>query len=441
VSLTLSTLAETAFRSSAVARQLRNDARVHARCITTLTFEQRLQQYDKRTFTRAGLRFYDLYFPDGTCPPDAILNTFLELAETEGALAVHCKAGLGRTGTLMCCYIMKHYGFTAEEVRAHKLAGWTAYGERPPAEACPPQRAVRAAWLCPSARAAPRGACASAFLVRVCLQGDSGSICTAHASHVSSGARLHPRYPPRLDPRAAAALPQGAPGADVGARRHRPPRRRLRRHVLCAAAAGQQRRGRAAAAGAQAPVVPARHDAQPLAVERIGDTDALVVAVLRDVCEPDVARQRRQRCVGSRCGGCVAAGAGAAEHGKRCRGYWGAGAGAVPAAAAAPLAAPAGVCSAAALRAELVEKAQRAAAATPQPPRHSVSMSTRTRRTSSLSGQGGITGRPVTGVQVVRTVAANGQPRKVVQPVLPEHQLSLGDKRSIGALRSFTGLR
>lgn len=31
-------------------------------------------------------------------------------------MAVHCKAGLGRTGVLICLYIMKHYRFTAEEV-------------------------------------------------------------------------------------------------------------------------------------------------------------------------------------------------------------------------------------------------------------------------------------------------------------------------------------
>lgn len=36
-----------------------------------------------------------------------------------GALAVHCKAGLGRTGVLICAYMIKHYGFTAEEAMGY----------------------------------------------------------------------------------------------------------------------------------------------------------------------------------------------------------------------------------------------------------------------------------------------------------------------------------
>ncbi|KAG6550352.1 hypothetical protein Mapa_008315 [Marchantia paleacea] len=73
--------------------------------------------YDRRRFADQGIAHYDLYFPDGSCPTDRVLKRFLEIVEeTPGALAVHCKAGLGRTGVLIGCYIMKHYRFTCTEV-------------------------------------------------------------------------------------------------------------------------------------------------------------------------------------------------------------------------------------------------------------------------------------------------------------------------------------
>jgi len=57
-----------------------------------------------------------LYFPDGSVPSMEIVEKFLELTEaTNGAIAVHCKAGLGRTGTLIGCYAMKHYYFPAAD--------------------------------------------------------------------------------------------------------------------------------------------------------------------------------------------------------------------------------------------------------------------------------------------------------------------------------------
>ncbi|XP_032678720.1 dual specificity protein phosphatase CDC14C isoform X4 [Odontomachus brunneus] len=75
--------------------------------------------YDASSFTDAGFNHKDLFFVDGSTPTDSIMHQFLKIAENaSGAVAVHCKAGLGRTGSLIGCYIMKHYHLTAHETIA-----------------------------------------------------------------------------------------------------------------------------------------------------------------------------------------------------------------------------------------------------------------------------------------------------------------------------------
>jgi len=72
--------------------------------------------YDKDSFTKHGFEHHDLYFTDGTTPSRFIVRRFLEICENaKGVVAIHCKAGLGRTGSLIGCYIMKHYQWTAQE--------------------------------------------------------------------------------------------------------------------------------------------------------------------------------------------------------------------------------------------------------------------------------------------------------------------------------------
>jgi len=72
------------------------------------------KSYDEGRFINQGIKHVDLEFRDGSVPPQEIVSKFLYIAEKEtGAMAVHCKAGLGRTGTLIGLYAMKHYKFPA----------------------------------------------------------------------------------------------------------------------------------------------------------------------------------------------------------------------------------------------------------------------------------------------------------------------------------------
>ena len=74
--------------------------------------------YDENEFKRAGIKHVDSYYLDGSCPPISQLEEILQEMENcprHAAMAIHCKAGLGRTGTCIGAYLMKKYKFTAAE--------------------------------------------------------------------------------------------------------------------------------------------------------------------------------------------------------------------------------------------------------------------------------------------------------------------------------------
>lgn len=75
--------------------------------------------YNAQEFVKRGMQHIDLIFDDGTCPTLDYVRRFIGAAEcvinNGGKIAVHCKAGLGRTGCLIGAHLIYTHGFTANE--------------------------------------------------------------------------------------------------------------------------------------------------------------------------------------------------------------------------------------------------------------------------------------------------------------------------------------
>ncbi|OHT12049.1 hypothetical protein TRFO_18241 [Tritrichomonas foetus] len=73
------------------------------------------QYYDAEDFRKENFKHTELYFLDGSIPPTKILNQFLDIIESDDVVALHCKAGLGRTYVflkIIMLFYISFYRFT-----------------------------------------------------------------------------------------------------------------------------------------------------------------------------------------------------------------------------------------------------------------------------------------------------------------------------------------
>ncbi|MCJ1323126.1 cell division control protein 14 [Xylographa vitiligo] len=110
-----------AVETSGLPRPFKNVLTHFSECKIGLVVRLNSELYSPSYFTALGISHLDMIFDDGTCPPLLLVKKFIKLAhemihQKKKGIAVHCKAGLGRTGCLIGAYLIYRYGFTANEI-------------------------------------------------------------------------------------------------------------------------------------------------------------------------------------------------------------------------------------------------------------------------------------------------------------------------------------
>mmetsp|Transcript_101238 Transcript_101238/g.151668 ORF Transcript_101238/g.151668 Transcript_101238/m.151668 type:complete len:408 (-) Transcript_101238:79-1302(-) len=87
--------------------------------VSTVVRLNNKETYNNDEFRKEDFAHHDLFFEDCSVPTLELLKQFHALCDAaHGRVAVHCLAGLGRTGTMIATYIMRDHQWSAREAIA-----------------------------------------------------------------------------------------------------------------------------------------------------------------------------------------------------------------------------------------------------------------------------------------------------------------------------------